>query len=211
MSKKTWVYVFIAIVLLIALFIFLFVKSRGKYSRLSDLVNPVKKPDTVLPPRPPSVSTGTSASQGATDWVKESFPLDFGMYGDNVRLLQRALGFSDTKGDKKHADGYFGNQTWAALSGAGYLIPISQSEFNELTGASSSIIPNILSTSDTGKDIYSKSDITAVYINDSSTNPTFLKFAKKDAYIGTVSSQDDKWYYSKGTGIKVEKSLVYLT
>ena len=77
------------------------------------------------------VNTATSTTTASTTkqtWVKESWPLKKGMYGDNIKKMQAAIG---TK-----ADSYFGPNTEAALIAKGYATTVTQALFAQITGQS---------------------------------------------------------------------------
>ena len=213
MSKKTWAYILIGLAILVIILVYIYFKKNGKNAKLSDIINPVQKPTVPVPPRPtkgnnPSISPSNLSQP--TQWIPESFPLDFGMYGNNTRLLQRSLnqqGATPTLAE----DGRYGTETLGQVLTAGYFTPLVESDFDTITGASSSILPSFISggtSADIGKTAYSNSNTSPIFTNDS--NSTFLRYATTDESLGTVSSEDDTYYYINGDMQKVKKQDSYL-
>lgn len=185
MSKKTLTIVFIVAIIVIVIAVIIYVFRCNIFPKLSSCVTDPNKDGT---PVPPGYSGGS--------WMVESFPLNVGMYGPQIKVLQSALGIT--------SDGRFGNQTAAAIKAKGKNIPLSKTDYDSLVGSSGTTGSVI------GKSAYAKSQITAIFIDDSATNPTFLKYVQKDAFIGTVKSQSGTWYLLEGGNLKVPVIEVYL-
>lgn len=148
----------------------------------------VKKPTTPAP---------STAPRG---WIPESFPLNVGMYGIKIKLLQQKLGIKD--------DGEFGDvQTKPAIIKAGYSVPLSEADYNKIVPpASQPQTPP--SNSDIGKTAIAKSGITSIYINDSATAPSFDRFVPKDGIVGVVTGLSGNYYLLSGN-LKVAQNEVY--
>lgn len=182
-NRKTFTWIFIivaAIIIAIALY-FVFRNPA------------VKDPNVTKTPVPPG--------SPSTSWMKEVFPLNIGMWGEQIKALQSALGITD--------DGKFGNQTKAAAVSKGYAVPLSLSDYNKIVIASGGT-PGTSSGSPIGKEARSKSMITGLFIDDSSTNPSFIKFLAKDVLAGIVKSESGNYYLLQGGNTKVLKNEVYL-
>lgn len=187
LTRKGWKWIFALIAFaVIGLILYIYRDTIfGGGSR-----KPVKKPTTPIP-----------AGSNTSNWIKESFPLTRWMYGNNIKNVQSALG-----GLK--ADGELGPKTEAAIVAAGYTMPLSQSDYNTITGTTT---PS--SSSYVGKTAYARSNGVKVFNNDA--NYSIYKTAKKDEWIGEVRDidPDDDHYYlittTKGYG-SVKISDVYL-
>lgn len=148
----------------------------------------VKKPTDPVPPDAPK-----------SDWVEESFPLDLGMYGSNIRKVQVALGFpAGTCGNC--ADGRLGDYTKNEIVSAGYTFPLSQVDYNALVKES------------VGENAYASKDGVKVY----NKNGSVYKTAKKDEWLLKVAGKKgvytDKWitaFYDSGDKF-VDENEVYL-
>lgn len=103
-------------------------------------------------------------------WITEAFPLNMGMYGSRIKLLQQKVGIG--------ADGKFGKQTTTALIAKGYTVPLSEADYNTIIGTSTSSTGT--STSSTGADNNQGGVNTPIL--DGDWNP---KKAEIDTYIGT--------------------------
>lgn len=182
LSRKslTWIFVVVAVIIVAIALYFIF-RNPG--------VDDPNESNTPVPP-------GSSSSS----WIKEFFPLNVGMWGEQIKALQTALGIT--------ADGKFGNQTKAAVISKGYAVPLSLADYNKIVIASGGA-PGTSPGSPIGKEARAKSDITGVFINDSASNPTFLKFVGKDALAGIVSGSSGDYYLLQGN-LKVKQNEVYL-
>lgn len=187
-----WLFIIAIIIILIAIVIYIF-----RCDIFKNLTSCVADPNESGIPVPPGSST--------SKWVPETFPLNIGMYGPKIKALQKSLGFQDVdKNAPNYQDGRFGSvETRPAVIAKGYAVPLSEADYN-------TILSNSIGGGIAGKSARAKSDITAVYINDSATNPTFLKYVKKDEEAGIVKSSDTTWYYLEGFNTKVAKNQVYL-
>lgn len=65
-----------------------------------------------------------------TTWIPETIPYNVGMFGPKIKALQKAVGIPD--------DGKFGNQTKATIMAKGYVVPLSDSDYNKIVKPSSS-------------------------------------------------------------------------
>lgn len=105
--KKQSIIILIIILAVILVLAYIF---RCKVFKIGCVIDP-NKTDDPLP-------------TGAVVWVKETFPLNVGMYGNNTKILQSKLGIS--------ADGKFGDKTKAAIENKGYSVPLSKIHFDNI-------------------------------------------------------------------------------
>lgn len=185
LTRKGWIWIFVIIVfVVIGIIIYVYRdKIFGGGGR-----KPIKKPTTPIP-------SGSNTS----DWIKESFPLTRWMYGNHIKNIQSALGGLTV-------DGELGPKTEAAIVAAGYTMPLSQSDYNTITGTTP-----VSSDLYVGKNAYARTNGVKVYNNDA--NYSIYKTAKKDEWIGLVTDidPDDDHYYLIASGIRsVKISDVYL-
>lgn len=153
-----------------------------------------EKKDTA-PASPPPVTPQPSSHVSDN----ESFPLEGGMRGPKVRALQMALINKFSIGIKG-APGPLGNNTKNAIEHAGYSLPISREDYDNILagkkkGTTSSAPKTGPPTFNPGDSIYAKNDGTPIYsypessakyiIVDSNTNP--YKFNKSTSPMGTFT------------------------
>lgn len=182
MNKSTYKIIFIAVAVVIILAVVLYFIFR----------NPVKDPNKTNTPVPPGSPT--------IKWVAESFPLNLSMYGPKIKALQIALGFKGLTPETK-VDGYLGTNTKNAILAKGYVLPLSQSDYNILIASNGgSAVQNI-------KGAYAKYDNTIV--RDQNLNEK--RKVSKDTYLGMATDEDSTGTYWVIDGIEyVIKSSVYL-
>lgn len=132
--------------------------------------------------------------------ISDAFPLRFGSKGDKVRSVQQALITTYGAGilKKYGADGHFGGELNTALRRKGYGIPLSESEYNKITGKKeeTQTPPPPLVTFDPvaiAKAIY-----TAIVGKDFSTTLTLLKAIKSTTEYSLVSEQIKNSYRIAG-------------
>lgn len=204
MDKKYWKYILIGLAILVFALLSIAAFGMGQHGKITDFINPVKPPKDPLPP--PVVPAGSSAHTTTTNWIKERFPLDYGMYGEKIRLMQRALGIKD--------DGYFGNDTWAAVGGQGILVPVQESEYNEIiykpsTGTTTTTPSgHTASTADIGKTAVAN-EYVAVFKNDG--KKSFEKYVKQGGTIGTVTGLEGSDYIVNNTLLVAQDKVFLLT
>lgn len=183
--RKYWILILIGVITLAAILVYVF---RCKlFPALASCVEDPNKNNIPVPPGSPT-----------TTWVKESFPLNVGMFGPKIKALQKALGFQDTnKNEPNFQDGYFGDkETKPAVINAGYSVPISEPDYNKIIAVSAEFI---------GKNAYA-------LINDvrvSNLDNSVYKIAKKDEWCGKVSGKEGDFYLLSGNR-KVGTGSVYL-
>lgn len=110
LSKGTYQFIFIAAFVVVVGGVILYFVFRDP---------PVEDPNkngTPVPPGSPS-----------TKWIPEYFPLNLSMFGDKIRALQKALGFTGTA-----IDGKLGTNTRDAIIAKGYAFPLSQTDYNKI-------------------------------------------------------------------------------
>lgn len=189
--KKYWILILIGAITLAAILVYVF---RCKlFPALASCVEDPNKNNTPVPPDSPTPK-----------WVKESFPLNVGMFGPKIKALQKALGFQDTnKNAPNYQDGYFGTkETKPAVIALGYSVPLSQSDYNTI------ISTNGGSASSNIKGAYAKYD--NMIIRD--INLIEKRKANKDEWLGTVTgtlASNSNYYQLDGIDY-VLKSFVYL-
>lgn len=190
---KIFKYILIGIVVIFIGFIIYYFLTRNKYSKVTDVVNPVKEPTEPVPydapPLPPPSNPQQSTPEPkASGWIKEYFPLSVRMYGDKTRLVQRALGIDDY--------GKFGNNTKNSVISAGYTVPLSEADFNKITATkSASSVPKTGDTLESNKD--------GVQLYDEGLHPTVTK--NQNDFIGyaidvNTNTNLIKFHYSSGYG-----------
>ena len=183
LAKKTYTLLFIAVIIIIAILVIWYFFFREP---------PVEDPNKKKVPVPPGSPTA--------EWVPETFPLNVGMFGTKIRELQKKLVLP-----KYGADGKFGNETKSALTAKGYSAPLSIDDYNSI------IAGGITAGGPIGKSARAKSDLTALYLDDSPSSPTFMKYIKQDNQAGIVEAISGEWYLFITAGnTKVKKDEVYL-
>lgn len=168
-DKKYLKWIFLGVAAIIILAIILYFVFR----------NPVEDPNKTNTPVPPNSPT--------PKWVKESFPLNVGMYGPKIKAMQAVLG-------NITVDGKLGPQTKGAIESAGYSLPLSEPDYNKIFGGT--VI---------GKTAYASSDGVSVY----DVNFKIYKTAAKDEWIGKISGTNGNWYEVASGTYQVSKDLVY--
>jgi peptidoglycan hydrolase-like protein with peptidoglycan-binding domain len=123
--------------------------------------------------------------------IGDAFPLRFGSKGDKVRLLQQALIRTYGAGILKKfgADGDFGSELQSALRTKGYGVPLSESEYNKITGKKEEeqIPPPPLLAFDPAA--IAKAIYAAIIGKDFNTTITLLKAIKNTTDYSLVSEQ----------------------
>lgn len=178
LSRKTYWIIFAAVAAVVIIAVILYFIFR----------NPVADPNKTNTPVPTDSPT--------PKWVKETFPLNVGMYGPKIKALQKALGFSIAD-----QDGKLGPQTKAGIIAKGYAVPLSQTDYNTIINTGGG------SASSNIKGVYAKYDNTIV--RDKNLNEK--RKAAKDDYIGQATGSNDSGTYWEIDGIEyVIKSSTYL-
>lgn len=175
LSKKTLKIIFIAAIVIVVVAIILYV-FRCEIFSLSSCVEDPNKSNTPLP-----------AGATGTQWAKESFPLNVGMYGSNIKALQSALGIT--------ADGKFGQQTQSAILSKGKSVPLSEADYNILLGkpAPSNLV----------KGAYAKYDNTIIRNKDLTQN----RIANKGEWLGSVTDLLGEYYELDSTYLVYKTSV----
>lgn len=124
--------------------------------------------------------------------VSDAFPLRLHAKGDKVRLLQQALIRTYGAGILKKfgADGEFGSELQSALRSKGYGIPLSESDYNKITGKkeeAQQTPPPPLVTFDPAA--MAKALYTSISGKDFNTTITLLKGIKNTTDYSLVSEQ----------------------
>lgn len=191
-TKQKALYIFGAVLTLIAGFSVWHFFLRGAdcdpnnigYDKKGKLSDKCKKAT------PPS---STEVSPSGSQWKPESFPLQKGMWGDKIKIMQQKLNID--------ADGKFGNVTERAV----------QDKLNGKSEVSiedyAKLVPATTGTTqiDIGKVAYANQDGVKVFNLDF----TLYKTAKKDEWVGKITSIDGGYYNMSGNH-KVNKQNVYL-
>lgn len=110
LSKGTYKFIFIAAFVVVVGGVALYFIFRDP---------PVEDPNKNGTPVPPGSPT--------PKWVPEAFPLTLGMYGNKIKALQAALGFTTAQ-----QDGKLGPMTQSALAAKGKALPLSQTDYNNI-------------------------------------------------------------------------------
>lgn len=118
-QRKTWVWLIViaAIIILAAVLIYIF--RCNIFKNLSTCVADPNKTNTPVPPGTPAENLGK--------WIPETPPYNLGMFGPKIKALQKALGLAE-----KDQDGKLGPQTSAAIVSKGYVVPLSESDYNKI-------------------------------------------------------------------------------
>lgn len=169
--KKKGLIAFIVIVIIVAIFILVY---RCKIFKCK-----VEKPNEPVP-----------ADSPTKDWVVETFPLNVGMYGDNIRTLQKVLGIDQ--------DGKLGTQTKNAILNKGYSLPLIQVNYDKIISSGSN-------NPDIGKLAKAKNPFTLVYWENGNT----ATYKDKNEDVGYITGISGDYYLIQG-GYKVKKLVVYL-
>lgn len=118
LSRTAWtVIIVVAIILLIAAVLIYFFRC----SIFKDLASCIEDPNDTNTPTPPG--------SPSTKWLPETPPYNLGMWGPKIKALQAALGFTGTS-----LDGKLGPMTRSAIIAKGYAFPLSQADYDKITG-----------------------------------------------------------------------------
>lgn len=181
MNKKyiKW-FIVIAVIVIAAILIYVF---RCKlFPSLFSCVDDPNKNNTPVPQGSPT-----------TTWVKESFPLNVGMFGPKIKALQKALGFQDTnKNAPNFQDGYFGSaETKPAVIAKGKSVPLTQTAYDDILNPPTVCLTRPKLSSDqwiTGRPVYALfSRAVKTSPDNSSDTIRILKTCETASYKGPAS------------------------
>lgn len=169
LSKKSLTWIFIVAVIVIVGGIAIYIFRCSIFKNLSSCVPDPNLSNTPVPQGSPTPK-----------WIPETDPYNVGMYGPKIKALQAAMGFTGTD-----LDGKFGNDTKNAITGKGYAVPLSQSDYNTIVNTSGG------SAGQNIKGAYAKYDNVIVRNKDLSAHHT----AKKGDWLGTVTGESNDYSY----------------
>ena len=198
-KKAVIIIIVIVIVILIGVAVYLFVKGgkdkNGKKDSKKD--TDTDDGDGIIPGLPPVTTPAPSPVPPVSRCRRDAFPLGRGAKNQCVEALQTALGIT--------ADGNFGQMTEAAVRAKGYVVPLTNADFDKIiAGISAPVVGSAIKVGDRLK----ATGYTPIFEDAALTKP--LK--TKSASGGTTGA----WYFSKdenvgqvqaiqGRGLKVTK------
>jgi hypothetical protein len=120
-KSSKYKYLIISLVVLIVVVVIIIIRKRKANAPVDGVTN-------ITQNNTQEVKNGTNNS------VPDTFPLQPGATGDNVKYLQRALNKIGTQ-NQITVDGVLGSQTVSKIYltvGTAYKLPLSQTKFNEI-------------------------------------------------------------------------------
>jgi hypothetical protein len=193
-KKAVIIIIVVVIVILIGVAIYLFVKGGKNGKKDTNKDTDTGGGDGIIPGLPPATPPAPSPAPGGARCTKDAFPLGRGAKNQCVVALQTALGIS--------ADGNFGPMTEAAVKAKGYVVPLTNADFDKIiAGISAPVVGATLKVGDKLR----ATGYTPIFEDAALKKPLKTKggtvgpwFFRKDDYVGVVKSIE-------GRALKMEK------
>lgn len=203
-KKAVIIIVVVVIVILIGVAIYLFVKGGKNGKKDTNKDTDTGGGDGIIPGLPPVTTPAPSPAPGGAKCTKDAFPLGRGAKNQCVVALQTALGIN--------ADGNFGPMTEAAVKAKGYVVPLTNADFDKIiAGISAPVLGAAIKVGDklraTGyTPIFEDAGLTKpLKTKNSSGGTTGAWSFRKDDYVGVVKSIEgsaalkmEKWVNAPG-------------
>jgi hypothetical protein len=186
-KKAVIIIVVVVIVILIGVAIYLFVKGGKNGKKDTNKDTDTGGGDGIIPGLPPAIPPAPSPIPAVARCTKDAFPLGRGAKNQCVVALQTALGIT--------ADGNFGPMTEAAVKAKGYVVPLTNPDFDKiLAGISAPVYGAAIKVGDKLKaigytPIFEDAGLTKpLKTKNSSGGTTGAWYFRKDDYVGVVKS-----------------------
>lgn len=194
-KKAVIIIIVVVIIILIGVAIYLFVKGGKNGNKDTNKDTDTGGGDDTtpgFPPAPaPSPAPGSANSFASAACTKDAFPLGRGAKNQCVIALQTALGIT--------ADGNFGPMTESAVRAKGYVVPLTNADFDKIIAGISAPVP-VTGTAIKFGDRLKATGYTPIFEDAALTKP--LK--TKNASGGTTGA----WYFRKDDNVGMVQTRV---